>query len=195
MGSLWHPTRWRDRQIRGGYLIGASGVGENLWIPIDGAEYQELLHDQPWHDNIVTDEGEAWILNVAFRNNDLSGFTSFEVLLDTGGALVETSTIASVTELGDGSGYAAKTVNRNTTDWSAPTGTNPTYITTPATGTHTWTCTGSDWASVVEQACLVTVGMTTDRLIAFADLGGGAGRDINVGDSLDLDLDVNAGGS
>jgi hypothetical protein len=173
MGKLWHPTKWRH------WHYNAAGI---------------LLYDSGWEDNVVTDEGEAWILDVAFRNTQLAGFTNFEVMLSTSATLSETSAYAARSELADGDGYAAKTVNRNTTDFSAPTGTDPVSITTPATGTHDWTAS-ADWASIVEAACLTTVGLTPNRLIGFVPLAGGAGRDVNNGDTLKVSVSPQAGGA
>jgi len=146
--------------------------------------------------NIVTDEGEDWILDVAFRNNQLSGFVDFEVVIATDASLTETSVFASVTELADGDGYADINVARATSGWSAPTGTTPSSITTPSSGNHSWTAT-ADWnsAAAVEYICLVTNGLTPERLIALAALGGGSGRIVLNGDVLNVTLDAQLGGS
>ena len=173
MPKTYHPTTYTFEQWRGGKLIYAETVP-----------------------NVVTDEGEAWILDAALRNNQLAGLTSFELIVSTSGVLAETSAWAARSELADAGGYSAKTVNRNTTDWSAPTGTTPTSITTPASGTHTWTAT-ADWNSgtAVEEIALVTVGLTPNRLLTFAALGGGAGRIILDTDVLNVTLDTQAGGA
>ena len=146
--------------------------------------------------NVVTDEGEGWILDVAFRANQLSGFTDFELVIATDGSLTETAVFATVTELADGDGYADINVARTTSGWTAPSGTNPTSITTPASGTHTWTAT-ADWFSgvAVEYICLVTNGLTPERLVAFAALGSGSGRIIRNTDVLNVTLSTQAGGA
>ncbi len=171
--KTYHVFDFKFEQYRGGKLI-----------------YAEIVP------NIVTDEGEGYILDVAFRNNQISGFTSYEVLIATNASLTETAVYATFTELTDGDGYAAKTVNKNTTDWSAPTGTTPTSITTPSTGNHSWTAT-ADWnaAAAVEYVVLSTVGLTPNRLVALAALGGGSGRIVLNGDTLNVTLDAQLGGS
>ncbi len=173
MPKTYHPTTYNFEQWRGGKLIYAETVP-----------------------NVVTDEGEDWILDVAFRNNQLSGLTSFELIVSTAASLGETDVYAARAELADAGGYAAKTVNRNTTDWSAPTGTTPSSITTPASGTHTWTAT-ADWNSgtAVEYIAIITVGLTPNRLLTFAALGGGAGRIILDTDVFNVTMDTQAGGA
>lgn len=195
MGKLWHPTTWRDRHIQNGIVVFASSMPgiEKEQIKYMSDEYFDLLGVQPRHDNIVTDEGEGWFLDLALRNqqNDLTGF---ELLLSTSGTLVEASVYADRSELADGDGYAAKAVARGTGGWTAPTGTNPVSVTTPTAGTHDWTAS-ANWASPVEQQCIVTTGAATNRLIAFSDLGGGSGRTILNGDTLSVDFDLQAGGT
>ena len=187
----------RFRHTNGdGLLLWASGfdddiVKEGIYRGTD--EWLDMCAAQVWDDNVVTDEGEAWILDAAFRNNQLSGFTFFELILSTSNTLSETSVYADRSELADGNGYAHKQVDRDTTDWSAPTGTTPTSITTPGTGTWQWTAT-ANW-SIVYDAAIVTAGLATNRLIAYDDLGGGSGRTLLTNDTLDVDFDINAGGS
>ncbi len=173
MPKTYHPTTYHFEHWRGGKLLYAETVP-----------------------NVVTDEGEGWILDVAFRNNQLSGFVDFELVIATDASLTETSAFANVTELADGSGYADINVARATSGWSAPTGTTPTSITTPSSGTHTWTATG-DWnsGSAVEYICLVTNGLAPERLVTFAALGGGSGRIILDTDVLNVTLDTQAGGA
>ncbi len=196
--SLRQITKWRDRHYNAdGLLLGASG----LWVPgletlgIErGSKLEaEILGLQPYNGNVVTDEGEAWILNVVFRNTDLTSFTGFELVLATNGSLVEASVFATITELTDGDGYAAKSVAQGTGGWTAPTGTTPTSITTPNAGTHDWTATAA-W-SAVEYACIVTDGMATNRLIALNALNSGSGRTLANGDTLSVDFDLQAGGA
>lgn len=169
----YHVFDFKIKQWRGGKLIYAEKVP-----------------------NIITDEGEDWILDVTFRNNQLSGFVDFELVIATDASLTETSAFANVTELADGDGYADINVARATSGWTSPTGTTPSSITTPASGTHTWTAT-ADWnsGSAVEYVCLVTNGLTPERLIALAPLGGGAGRIIFDTDVLNVTLDTQAGGA
>lgn len=171
--KTYHVFNFNYQQYRGGKLIYAEKVP-----------------------NIVTDEGEDWILDVTFRGEQLSGFVDFELVIATDASLTETSAFANVTELADGSGYADINVARTTGGWTAPSGTTPSSITTPTSGTHTWTATG-DWnsGSAVEYICLVTNGLTPERLVALAALGGGAGRIVLDGDVLNVTLDAQIGGS
>jgi hypothetical protein len=151
-----------------------------------------MLRDlQEFAGNVVTDEGEGWFLNAALRDVDVP--TSFELILSTSGTLAETSVYADRSELGDGNGYAAKSVARSTGGWTAPAGTTPTSVTTPTAGTHDWTATGA-W-SAVEAGCIITVGATADRLIAYNVLNSGSGRTLATDDTLSVDFDLQGGGS
>jgi len=173
MSKNWHLSHYKVAHIRN---------GEVLW--------------EDYIPNTVTDEGEGWILDVAFRNNQVSGLTGFELIISTAGSLTETSAYAARSELADGSGYAAKSVAWGTGGWTAPSGTTPTSITTPAAGSHSWTAS-ADWngGSAVTYAALVTVGLATNRLISHAALGGGSGRIVLDGDTLNVTMDVQLGGS
>lgn len=193
-GKLAHPTQWKQRHYNGdGLLIWASGLGEIGHEGIYRATDEEVdaILAQEWDPNNVTDEGEGWILDVAFRNNQLSGFTNFGVGLSTDAALTETDVYAGMNEHGATDGYAGKTVARAVGGWSAPTGTTPTSITTPAAGTHTFSASGT-WTAV-EATILYSIGLTPNRLIAWSNLS--ATRSLVNGDTLDVDLDVQAGGS
>lgn len=197
--SLAHPTRWRFRHYNGnGKMIWASDLGELGPEGIyRGTEAElEALHSQRWQDNNVTDEGEGWILYAAFHDNpEPNGgtFTGFALQLSEDAALVEADTYATRGELAGGaSGYSAISIERGaTTGWTDPTGTTPTSITTPRTGVHTFNATGT-W-DPVEAAMVVTVGQTTDTLIAWSNLS--ATRNLVNNDSLEVDFDVQAGGS
>ena len=141
--------------------------------------------------NTVTDEGEAWFLDVALRNTQ-TDLTGFEVILSTSNTLAETSVYADRSELADGNGYAGVAVARSTAGFDAPSGTNPT--TTKVSTNPSWTATG-DWPATVYNACLVTVGAATNRLLAFIPIGGTGGRTILNGDTLTVTFNVAAGGS
>lgn len=192
MGSrLAHPTRYRHRHIRDSRLIYASGIGE-VDMAIHSKDYEALLREQPFEDNAVTDEGETWTLDVAFRDNQTSGLTSFGYGVSTASGLSETSTEATMTEMADAGGYANKTVARSTGGWDAPTGTTPTTM--DMTTTASWTAT-ADWGLTIYWGILFTIGLTTDRLIAITQIGSGSGRDILDGDTLNSDLQLQAGGA
>lgn len=173
MSKNWHLSYYKVAHIRNGEVI--------------------------WEDvipNTVTDEGEGWILDAAFRANQLTGLTGFELIISTAASLLETSAYADRAELADGNGYSAKSVAQGTGGWTAPSGTNPTSITTPAAGNHSWTATG-DWnsGSAVNYAALVTVGLATNRLLTHAALGSGSGRIVLNGDTLNVTMDVQLGGT
>lgn len=194
--SLAHPTRWRFRHYnKDGLLLWASGLGELAHEGIHRASDEEIdaVLSQKYELNSVTDEGQDWILYAAFHDNaEPNGgtFTGFALQLSEDAALVETDTYATRDELAGGaSGYAAISIERGaTTGWSDPTGTTPSSITTPRTGTHQFSATGT-W-DPVEAALLVTVGQTTNTLIAWSDLS--ATRNLVNGDTLDVDFDITA---
>lgn len=172
MTKLFHPTTYYVTQIRDGKVI-----------------YDDVI------ENTVTDEGEGWILDVAFRAEQLTGLTGFELILSTG-ALVETSVFAGASELADGSGYTAKSVARSTAGFTAPSGTTPVSITTPTASSHSWTAS-ADWngGAAIDFVALTTVGLTPNRLLTHAALGSGAGRIVLNGDTLNVTMDVQLGGS
>lgn len=199
-GKLAHPTIWRYRHYnKDGLMVWASGLGELGHEGIYRASDEEIdaIKAQKWRPNNVTDEGEDWILYAAFHDNpEAAGggtFTGFALQLSEDNALVETDTYATRGELtGGASGYSAISIERGaTTGWSDPTGTTPSSITTPRTGTHTFNATGT-WDAVYA-AMIVTVGLTTNVLIAWDNLS--ATRNLVNGDSLDVDFDIQAGGS
>lgn len=198
MGKLAHPTRWRQRHYnKSGLLIWASGLGEIGHEGIYRATDEEIdaVKAQEWSPNNVTDEGEAWILYAAFHDNaEPNGgtFTSFAIQLSESAALAETTTYSGRSELtGGASGYSAININRASSGWTNPSGTTPTSITTPNSGTHTFSATGT-W-DAVNAAMIVTVGQTTNTLIAYDNLS--TTRNLVNGDSLDVDFDIQAGGS
>lgn len=197
-GKLAHPTVWRQRHYnRDGLLLWASGLGDIAHEGIHRASDEEIdaVLAQKWSLNNVTDEGEDWILYAAFHDNaEPNGgtFTGFAIQLSESGALAETSTYATRSELtGGASGYAAISIARSSSGWTTPTGTTPSSITTPTSGTHTFNATGT-W-DAVNAAMIVTVGQTTNTLIAYDNLS--TTRNLVSGDSLDVDFDIQAGGS
>lgn len=111
--SLWHPTEWQYRHRREGRLIWASSIGE-LDIPVDGKEFIELLHDQPWTPNALADEGEQDFLDVYLRA--ATAPTTFYVGL-VNDTIVDTDTLATITGEPSGNGYSRKQVERNSTGW------------------------------------------------------------------------------
>lgn len=195
--SLRQATRWKDSHWNPeGVLIGASGVTPELEreLRLDRATPAEVLAVQGWAGNNVTDEGEQWILEAAFHDAPGASFTGFELLLATNASLLEATVFATVTELADGNGYAAKAVSRaqSAGNWSTVTGTTPSSITTPDTGNHSWTASAA-W-STVEYACIVTLA-TAQKLIAFNALNAGNGRTLANGDTLNVTFDLQGGGS
>lgn len=191
--SLAHPTQWRQRHYnKNGLLLWASGLGELAHEGIHRATDEEIdaILAQKWSPNSVTDEGEKLILELAFRNNLAVGggsLTGWEIALSTDAALTETDTYATRAEHTDTAGYAAIAVARSTGGWTAAAGTTAS-ITTPAAGTHQFAATGT-WTAV--EACMIlSVGMTTNTLVAWDNLS--ASRSLVNGDTLDVDFDITA---
>jgi len=195
MSSLAHPTRWRHRHYNGdGQLLWASGLGELGDEGIYRATPAEVeaINQQKWQLNTVTNEGEKWILYAAFHDNaEPNGgtFTSFALQLSENASLAETTDYAGRSELAGGaSGYAAINIARSSSGWTTPTGDTPSSITTPTSGTHQFSATGT-WDAVYA-AMIVTVGQTTNTLIAWDNLS--ATRNLVNGDTLDIDFDITA---
>lgn len=195
--KLRHPTVWKDSHFdAGGLLISASGLTarQNKELRLSAATIEEVLALQPWLDNNVTDEGEAWVLEASFHDDPGAAFTGFEVVLATTASITESTAFAGITEKADADGYAAKAVARaqSAGNWSTTSGTTPTLLSTPDTGTHSWTASAA-WAAV-EYACVVTLA-TTQILVAYQALNAGAGRTLANGDTLNVSMDIQGGGS
>lgn len=107
--SRGHASHARFRHINDGEIIWASGIGE---IPI-GVDPLEIFYEQPWNDNFVADEGEQLILDIFYRAATAPTNLFLRLANSTP---VETSTLASLTEV-TGTGYAAISLGRNTTDF------------------------------------------------------------------------------
>lgn len=190
--TLWGAYH-KDRE---GNIKWVKGHGD-LFVPerlvpsfLESGDYNLL-------ENAVTDEGEDWVLYAAFQNDltaDKGGaFTNFELALVSNASLTETSTHSALTILST-NGATAKTINRNNTDWADPTGTTPSSI--ALASTQVFTASGGQLGGATcEYACLVTAGLTTEVLITYSALGGGSGRVVADGETLNVDLAVNAGGS
>ena len=197
--SLRQATKWKNSHWGPhGELKGASGVSPGLEkeLILSRATLGEVLAVQEWAGNNVVDEGEAWILEAAFHNEPGTGFTDFQLKLAANAAssLTESTANGTITEV-TGTGYGAKTVLRaqSAGNWSTVTGTTPSSITTPDTGNHTFTATGADWTTA--HYAVLVANATADVLIAWSALNPTAGRALGNGDSLNLTMDIQAGGS
>lgn len=192
------PTAWRFQHRRGDEVMWMSGIGE-VDAGIRSRKFRDLLRIQKaelWLPNVVTDEGEDWVLYAAFQDvPEAAGggtFTNFELVLPTNASgLAETSTFSTLT-FNTANGNTAKTINRNGTDWATPTGTTPSSMALAAT--QTWTASGGTLGGGTLNYCaLTTAGLTTEVLIAYVGLS--TARTVADGESLDVDFDMQAGGS
>jgi hypothetical protein len=190
-------TSWAAHQRnRDGDITWVKGLGD-IFVPSHLVDSFLAAGEAPFESNIVTDEGEDWVLYAAFQNDpaaDKGGtFTSFELALVSNATLSETDTHSALTILTT-NGATAKTINRNNTDWADPTGTTPASIALAAS--QVWTASGGQLGgATAEYVCLVTAGLTTEVLIAHAALNAGAGRVVADGETLTVTFAVNAGGS
>ena len=142
----------------------------------------ELVRAQLWTPNALIDEGEKSILDVYL--DDVAVITTTYFRLANDGALVETDTLALLTNEVSGTGYGGIAVTRNT-DWTDPTLDAGDMQTTSSTkqfsATGTWTAASElIWATVISG--------TAGLFLGWVALS--ATRNLVNGDTLDVDLAV-----
>ena len=172
-----HYTQYRFRHYRQGDLIWASGIGD-----VDPSDEADVLHDQPVTQNAVADEGEQLVLDVILRG--ATAPTSFFLRLSNS-TPTETSTLGGLTEV-SGTGYAAITINRNTTDWPTLALVSGDYKATMLT--KTFTATGT-WTTA-NYIYLATTSNNTGKLFSYSALS--TARTLVNGDTLAVDYSVTA---
>lgn len=170
-------------------LIWAQSVGDGDYVAGPGDEILrgspadlELIRAQAFTPNALVDEGENDILDVYFKNQAVRASLFFRLYNDT--AIVDTDTLATLTNEVSGSGYGPITLTRDT-DWSEPAldagDGQTTSVTKSFNATGTWTS--------ANELVLATVGTGTAGLfIAWAALS--QVRTLNNGEQLDVTMAV-----
>lgn len=141
----------------------------------------EVVRSQLWTPNALVDEGEADILDVYF--DDVAVRTTLYFGLFNDGGILDTDTLATLTNEVSGAGYARIAVARGT-DWSNPALDAGDMQTTSTT--KTFSATGT-WTAASELV-LATSADNTGLFIAWAALS--ATRNLVNGDTLDVTLSV-----
>lgn len=179
--TLLHPTRYRYRHYRGDDLIWASDVGD-----LDGSIRRgtpgelEVIDAQLWRPNELANEGETLILDVFFRGATAPTNLFFRLSTDTP---TDNDTLAGVTEVA-GTGYAAISLNRNSTDF--PTLEVNAGASRVISATKTFTA-GGTWTGATH-LYLATTSDNTGKLVAYNALS--ATRTLVNGDTLAVDMTI-----
>lgn len=142
-----------------------------------------LLDESETVHNALLDEGERNVLDVYFRNNLAP--TAFYLGLHSG-ALGETQTLANVVEPSQ-SGYARSLIDRNTTDWTAPTLDGGDMKTT---ATQESFVAAAVWTPVNEIFLASTISGAVGSVILSAQLS--TFRSLVSGDTLNVTLSIKA---
>lgn len=161
-------------------MIWASTVGEIDPVRQGSKEELDVLREQTWLHNFLTDQGEAAMLETFFRNNHIPAF-HFALYNATP---TETSTMTLTTEV-TGTGYARIALARDTVGWGAPALDVGDYRTVSAT--KTFTASGT-WTSATHLALVSSLSGTTGTLYAIVALS--ATRTLNNGDTLNTSMAV-----
>lgn len=185
MGAIIHPTTWRFAQYRHidgvEHLIWGNGIGEVL-IPRGSPAELEALMDRAWNDNALLDGGEQDMLNVYFRATT-APTTFYGRLYNATPA--ETDTLTSLTGEVTGTGYAAVSWTRGTTDFGAPALNSGDYQTTTTTKTFT---AGGAWTAATNIVLATVATGTSGTALAAAALA--ATRTLASGDTLDVSFAI-----
>jgi len=148
-------------------LLWASTVGDlveqGLYAPVGSTLEADLLAEREWEPNDLVNEGEQDILAVYFRGATPSANLFFRLFNDTP---VEADTLTDLTGEVTGTGYAAISLSRNTTDFPTLALDTGDFMVTSATKTFT---AGGSW-SVATHLVLGTTADNTGKFIAFRAL-------------------------
>ena len=183
-----HPTSWRfQHRNADGLIVWASGIGDLDEILPGSKEHVELMHDQPWKLNLLTNAGENNINDVYFRATTEP--TSFYIGLSTSdeATLGEAATLSGISEV-TGTGYARQQVTRDSSGWPTLVGDTVTSSTETFTAGGTWT--GAVSAFLTDSPSGTTGGTGGNIAIIISDLS--ATRTLANGESLDVSIAVTA---
>lgn len=164
-------------------LVWASTVGEFNGVREGSRDELEILREQDWMHNFLTDAGEDAMLDTFFRNNHTPTF--YFALYNATPA--ETSTMSITTEV-TGTGYARISVARNTTDWGALATNGAARQTTSLTKTFTATAGGGGFSSANQLLLVSSASGTSGTLYAAVALS--TTRTLAAGDSLNASMAV-----
>lgn len=189
IGTKYKFRHYRpDPEGRGDSLIWASdgprrseefAVGEILkGSPRD----LEIIRSQLWSPNALVDEGEGDMLDVYFGTQAVRATLYLRLYSD--GGIVDTDTLATLTNEVTGTGYNGVAVTRGT-DWSAPALDAGDMLTT--TSTKTFSATGT-WTAADELVLATVQSGTAGLFLAWVALS--TTRTLTSGDSLDTTLGV-----
>lgn len=177
-----HATRWKfAHRNASGLIVWASGIGNVDPIAPGSSQHRELVAEQPWELNVLTDEGENNLLDVYFRA--LNAPTNFYIGL-ANSTIAEASTLANITEAAASNGYARQLVERSATGWPTLAGSVVT------SSTETFTASGGSIGPVTDAFVCDVVSGTAGLLIVGTALS--TTRTLADGESLDVSFDVTA---
>jgi hypothetical protein len=141
-------------------------------------KYGNLKWEELNRPNSLADEGEYMFLDVALRNGTAPSNYYLRLFNDTP---VETDTLGSLTGEPTGNGYAAQTVERNTTGWPTLALDSGDYRATSST--ETFTASGGSWGPVT-YCVLATTTDSSGKLVSYIALS--QSRTLASGESLQV---------
>lgn len=158
---IWSP-RWRAKHIRNGEVI-----------------WEEVIEE-----NVLHDEGEQFMLQVVFDEQQ-SVPTDYYIGLDNRGSPAEGDGLTELSGEPSGNGYARQAVPSDNVGWTVTQSAGDYQA---ASTTETFTASGGAWGAVQQMFLCNTVTGTAGKLIATAALS--TSRTLQDGDSLQTDITI-----
>lgn len=177
---MQHLLHHKTLHIRQNRIIWASNLGEmDEPLSSKGA----ILHEADWVSNLLYEEGEHWILGIAFRDDSQPANLYLGLCNDASPA--DGDTLSTIAGEQSGTGYSRAAIPTTTVGWSAPASGSTTGTTTPD---PSFTATGGDWIASNDVFLTTASSGTSGSLIAIADLS--TTRTLANGDSLDCTIAI-----
>lgn len=174
------PTWIKAIHRREGRIIWGNVLGD---LDIPEEDKLEVFACMPWAHNELVDEGEQYMLEVAFIDQAQTALNYLGLLNDT---VVDTDTLATILGEPSGNGYGRQTVPTTTAGFPTSGLQGGDWEITCTT--ETFTASGGAWSAVTD--LFLTNDPTAATLELYATSALSATRTLQDGDSLDTTISL-----